>query len=163
MDLAAVAAEAVQAAEPAAAATGVSSRSRRTPRRSRAIARGSRSSLDNLVSNAVKFTSEGGSVTRRASGRPATRVSSRSPTPGMGIPAEEQEQLFERFFRSSNARRAAVPGTGLGLVIVRAIAEAHGGDVTVESEEGAGTTFRVSLPVREPESAGDDVAMQEVA
>jgi signal transduction histidine kinase len=83
----------------------------------------------------------------------------------MGIPAEEQPQLFERFFRSSNARRAAVPGTGLGLVIVRAIAEAHGGDVSVESTEGAGTTFTVRLPAGDPAGTDtpEELPMQEVA
>jgi signal transduction histidine kinase len=79
---------------------------------------------------------------------------------GIGIPADEQEQLFERFFRSSNARRAAVQGTGLGLVIVRAIAEAHGGSVAVTSLEGEGTTFRVELPLT---AAGQDVSADESA
>ena len=83
---------------------------------------------------------------------------------GMGIPAEEQAQLFERFFRSSNARRAAVPGTGLGLVIVRAIADAHGGTVGLESTEGVGTTFTVRLPAVPAAPAADaPEALQEVA
>jgi signal transduction histidine kinase len=66
---------------------------------------------------------------------------------GLGIPAAEQGRLFERFYRTEAARRAAVPGTGLGLAISKMIAEAHGGRIGVESEEGRGTTFRVELPL----------------
>jgi signal transduction histidine kinase len=73
----------------------------------------------------------------------------------MGIPEEECGRLFERFFRTSSATRAAVPGTGLGLTIVQAIAESHDGRVSVESRVGEGTTFAVELPagVREPATA----------
>jgi signal transduction histidine kinase len=66
---------------------------------------------------------------------------------GMGISKEDQEQLFERFFRTSEATSAAIQGTGLGLSIVAAIIEAHGGSISVESEVGFGTTFRIVLPV----------------
>ena len=62
---------------------------------------------------------------------------------GIGIPADEQDRLFERFYRASTARERSIEGTGLGLVIARAIAEAHGGRIGFESKEGAGTTFRV--------------------
>ena len=65
---------------------------------------------------------------------------------GMGIPANELDQLFSRFFRASTATRAAVPGVGLGLTITKAIIDAHGGDLDVESEVGVGTTFIVRLP-----------------
>ena len=67
---------------------------------------------------------------------------------GMGIPAVEQEFLFERFFRTSTATEQAIQGTGLGLAISKAIVDAHEGRITVASEEGAGTTFQVSLPLR---------------
>jgi signal transduction histidine kinase len=66
----------------------------------------------------------------------------------MGIPADEQDFLFERFFRTSTATEQAIQGTGLGLAISKAIVEAHAGRITVASEEGAGTTFRVSLPIQ---------------
>jgi len=66
---------------------------------------------------------------------------------GVGIPADEQEHLFERFFRSSTATENAIPGTGLGLTITKAIVERHGGRIEVQSAENAGTTVRVQLPL----------------
>jgi hypothetical protein len=66
---------------------------------------------------------------------------------GLGIPADEQGQLFERFFRSTNATQSAIPGSGLGLTITKAIVERHGGRIEVESTESIGTTVRVSLPL----------------
>ena len=65
----------------------------------------------------------------------------------MGIPAAEQQKLFTRFFRASNATAAEVPGTGLGLVVVKGIVEAHGGRLQLSSTEGVGTTVVVDLPV----------------
>jgi len=64
---------------------------------------------------------------------------------GIGIPVEEQEHLFERFFRASTATERHIPGTGLGLAITKAIVDAHGGTIEVESAAGRGTTFRVTL------------------
>jgi signal transduction histidine kinase len=66
---------------------------------------------------------------------------------GIGIPHEELGQLFSRFYRASTATRLAIPGTGLGLVIVRAIVERHGGTVSLDSVENEGTRVTVSLPV----------------
>jgi signal transduction histidine kinase len=103
--------------------------------------------LDNLVANAVKFTPGGGRVdlcVRGAEGRALIEVADT----GIGIPADEQSRLFERFFRASSATEQAIPGTGLGLAIAKAIVQAHGGEIAVESVEGAGTTFRVLLPFR---------------
>jgi signal transduction histidine kinase/CHASE3 domain sensor protein len=100
----------------------------------------------NLISNAIKFTPEGGVVTVRAvvaGERAAIEVADT----GIGIPMAEQARIFERFFRSSTATEQAIPGTGLGLVITKAIAEAHGGSISVRSEPGAGTCFRVELPL----------------
>ncbi len=105
--------------------------------------------LDNLISNAVKFTAEHGLVqvyADVADGRCSITVADN----GIGIPQSEQMRLFERFFRSSNATAAAIPGTGLGLTIVKAIVEAHGGTVELESDADAGTTVRVSLPADDP-------------
>jgi signal transduction histidine kinase len=102
-------------------------------------------SLINLGSNAVKFTPAGGRahMTAAADG---DRVVIEVADTGIGIPVKDQARLFDRFFRASNATDAAIPGTGLGLAIVRAIVEGHGGELQVESVEGAGTTMRVVLP-----------------
>ena len=101
--------------------------------------------LDNLVSNAVKFTPSGGTVTVKTLIRPGEIELIVSDT-GMGIPADELPRLFERFFRAERATAAAIPGTGLGLAIVKTIVTGHGGRIRVESEDGAGTTFRIVLP-----------------
>jgi signal transduction histidine kinase len=96
--------------------------------------------LDNLLANAVKFTPAGGAVTVRVDGT-ALEVSDTGP----GIPAEERERLFEAFARGGGSD---APGTGLGLTIVRAIADAHGASVEVDTEPGRGTRFRVGFTRR---------------
>jgi signal transduction histidine kinase len=101
--------------------------------------------VDNLVTNAVKFTQPGGSVTLRAydgDGRVHVDIADT----GIGIPQDELEQLFDRFFRASTARDEQMPGTGLGLAISQSIAEAHGTRLRVQSEVGHGTTFSFDLP-----------------
>ena len=108
--------------------------------------------LDNLVSNGVKFTPSGGRVDVRVRGERGRAVIEVRDT-GMGVPPGEQDHLFERFFRASKATEQAIPGTGLGLAISKAIVHAHGGRITVASEEGKGSTFRVDLPIREAQIA----------
>ncbi len=105
--------------------------------------------LDNLISNGIKFTPEGARVAVAIRQRAGSAVIEVSDT-GMGIPSGEQDRLFERFFRTSTATKAAIQGTGLGLTVVKAIVEAHGGQIAFESEEGTGTTFRVELPLVQP-------------
>ena len=102
--------------------------------------------LDNLVSNAMKFTPEGGRVDVRVRALKQRAVLEVRDS-GMGIPAGEQEFLFQRFFRTSTATEQAIQGTGLGLAISKAIVEAHSGRITVTSEEGEGTNFQVTLPL----------------
>jgi signal transduction histidine kinase len=102
--------------------------------------------LDNLVSNGLKFTRSGGRVEVRLGAEDGAAVLEVEDT-GFGIPAAEQVRLFERFFRSSNATESAIPGTGLGLTITKAIVERHGGRIEIESAENAGTTVRVRLPL----------------
>jgi signal transduction histidine kinase len=101
--------------------------------------------LDNLISNALKFTDAGGEVTVSVVRNGAFAQVAITDT-GVGIPLDEQGQLFSSFFRASTATRQAIPGTGLGLVIVRAIVEQHGGTIDLESREGKGTTVIVTLP-----------------
>ncbi|MCX5787434.1 MAG: ATP-binding protein [Elusimicrobia bacterium] len=108
--------------------------------------------LINFVSNALKFTPEGGSVvvrTRREDGRAVVSVSDT----GIGIPADKLDRMFTKFSQIRGKIQAprAVHGTGLGLVVCKEVVEAHGGKVWVESEEGKGSTFSFSLPVASAE------------
>ena len=102
--------------------------------------------VDNLVSNAIKFTPHGGTVTIEL-GIEDDRAVIKVRDTGMGIPTEELDMLFARFFRATTATRNAVPGVGLGLTITKAIITAHDGEMGVSSEEGVGTEFSVSLPL----------------
>jgi signal transduction histidine kinase len=101
--------------------------------------------LWNLLDNAVKYSPECKTVWLEASrqdGRVAIRVRDR----GLGIAPREQGEIFKKFFRATSARQAGVKGTGLGLAMVERITQAHGGQVSVESEPGAGSTFTLLLP-----------------
>jgi len=101
--------------------------------------------IDNLVNNALKFTPDGGEVTVEAFREADSWILKVTDT-GMGIPQDDLEHLFEKFFRASNADPKRTPGTGLGLTITKAIVEAHRGTISVESAQGSGTTFSVRLP-----------------
>ncbi len=105
--------------------------------------------LANLLSNAVKFTPAGGRVEVRVDRDTDEAVLTISDT-GAGIPAADRDRVFERFFRGASATRQVIPGTGLGLTICKAIVEAHGGSIMVDSDEGRGATFTVRLPLQEP-------------
>jgi signal transduction histidine kinase len=99
----------------------------------------------NLVSNAIKYTPQGGSVTVRAwseDGRIRLEVSDT----GIGIPEEALPRIFTEFYRAKNAKAMNVEGTGLGLVIAKDVIEQHGGEISVRSVVGEGSTFSVSLP-----------------
>ena len=101
--------------------------------------------LTNLVDNAIKFNREGGTVIVRhegVAGRDRIHVSDA----GEGIPAEHLARIFERFYRIDRARSRSLGGTGLGLAIVKHLARAHGGEATVRSAAGRGSTFTVELP-----------------
>ena len=102
--------------------------------------------LDNLLSNAMKFTPRGGEVTLALGRRGDDAVIDVADT-GTGIPVSEQDEIFERFFRTEAAGEQAIPGTGLGLAISRTIVEAHGGTITFRTRENVGTTFTIRLPV----------------
>jgi signal transduction histidine kinase len=105
--------------------------------------------LDNLVGNAIKFTPAGGTITivlHREGSLVALEVSDE----GIGIPAEKIERIFERFYQVDGSTKRRFGGTGLGLALVKEIAEAHNGHVSVQSEVGKGSTFTVILPLIRP-------------
>jgi signal transduction histidine kinase len=103
--------------------------------------------VDNLISNSVKFTPEGGSITVRLRPEPGGRAAIEVADTGMGIPEAEQAKLFDHFYRSSGARLKEIEGTGLGLAIVKTIVEGHDGTIAFDSSEGEGTTATISLPL----------------
>lgn len=102
--------------------------------------------VDNLVSNALKFTPEGGTVRVAVTPLPDGGARLAVSDTGIGIPADELAQLTSRFFRATNATRRAIPGVGLGLSITKAVVDAHGGGMEIRSTAGQGTTFVVTLP-----------------
>src|SRR5688572_1095662 len=100
--------------------------------------------LTNLVDNGIKFGREHGAVTISHHSGPRDQISVTDD--GDGIPAQHLERLFERFYRLDRARSREMGGTGLGLAIVKHLALLHGGEVTVDSELGKGSTFTIHLP-----------------
>lgn len=101
--------------------------------------------IANLLLNAIKYTPADGTVAIKARNHDGSVLVEITDT-GIGIPKQEQHKVFDEFFRATNARRTERDGTGLGLSIVKYIVERHGGQISVESEEGHGTTFRLILP-----------------
>ena len=105
-----------------------------------------RRALDNLVSNALKFTPAEGHVTMRLFGGEDTVTLQVSDT-GVGIPNDQLERIFERFYQVDGSTTRRYGGVGLGLALVKGIVEAHGGQITVTSQAGQGTTFTIKMPV----------------
>lgn len=101
--------------------------------------------LDNVVSNAVKYSRDGGNVTVRGERVDGAVVLSVSDD-GIGIAREDQEHVFDRFYRAEAVRGGSVSGTGLGLYIAHEIVRAHGGRIELRSEPGVGTEVRITLP-----------------
>jgi signal transduction histidine kinase len=108
--------------------------------------------VDNIFNNAIKFTPSGGAITGFVKREGRDAVVQISDT-GRGIPPEELEDVFTKFFRSPGVQVDAIPGTGLGLAISKAIIEAHGGTIEVTSTVGVGTTLEVRLPLAGPRVA----------
>lgn len=102
--------------------------------------------LSNLVANALKYSPDGGKIRLggHADGDYALVYVSDQ---GIGIPAEEQERIFERFYRIDNRLRRDTQGSGLGLYLTKAIVEAHGGHISVQSQMGRGSRFLFTLPL----------------
>ena len=106
--------------------------------------------ITNLLFNAIKYTPENKTVHLEAKNYDDDIQIDIIDT-GIGIPADEIENIFDEFFRASNAKNSEKDGTGLGLSIVKQIVERHGGRITAESQEGKGTKFTVTLPKNNPE------------
>jgi two-component system phosphate regulon sensor histidine kinase PhoR len=104
-----------------------------------------RQAMDNLLDNAMKYTPTGGRVILRCATE-GDKVTVEVEDTGIGIEPEHLDRIFERFYRVDKARSRELGGTGLGLSIVKHIVESHGGEVSVTSRPGAGSTFRVTLP-----------------
>jgi signal transduction histidine kinase len=106
-----------------------------------------RQALSNILSNAIKYSRDGGAViigyARRGASHTITITDS-----GIGIPKHEQGSVFKGYYRTSNAQRASTYGSGFGLYLAKNLIEAHGGTLTFTSEEGKGTVFTISLPVK---------------
>lgn len=147
-DIVAVAREAVEAATPRARQFGVDLHFEAREESVSLLGDAGRlgQALDNIVSNAIKYSPEGGAVRVRLLPGP-TEVTIEVQDHGMGIALDEQEHLFERFFRASTAVDLHIQGVGLGLMVVKTIIEAHGGRVSVQSQPGSGTTFGIVLPL----------------
>ena len=113
--------------------------------------------LSNLIGNALKFTPAGGTVQVSLDAQEAWCHLSVRDT-GPGIPAEEQERLFDRFYTARRAGDMPAPSTGIGLALARELVELHGGTIEVESEPGFGATFVVTLPLSMAGFTGADGA-----
>lgn len=101
--------------------------------------------FDNIMNNAIKYSPDGGTITCRLQETHNSVVISVSDQ-GMGIPRKDLPHVFDRFYRVDKARARSMGGTGLGLAISKEVIQRHGGKIWVDSIEGKGTTFSVSLP-----------------
>ncbi len=107
--------------------------------------------IDNLVSNAIKYSPKGGEIrlTGKVEGDMVTLAISDQ---GVGIPADERDHIFEPFYRVDDTLTRQTQGTGLGLYLAQAVVKAHGGTISVESKPERGSTFTIRLPREVTES-----------
>ena len=105
-----------------------------------------RATLQNLLENAIKYNHEGGEIAVNFQEDGGFLEVSLSDT-GIGIPDEEQKNIFNRFFRAKNAIKVETDGSGLGLYIAKGIVEKHGGKISFESRVGHGSVFRFTIPI----------------
>ena len=104
--------------------------------------------VDNIMNNAIKYSPDGGVITCRLLETHNNVILSISDQ-GLGIPKKDLDHVFDRFFRVDKARSRAQGGTGLGLAISKEVIELHHGRIWVDSVEGKGSTFYISLPYEE--------------
>ena len=158
VDLNAVAAQAVIAHQPRALESGLTLTFTPHPANPLVISEANALTqvVNNLVTNAINYTREGGITVAIDLDRAAGRAGLIVRDTGLGITPEDREHIFDRFYRGEQAVQQAIPGTGLGLGIVKEIVDLHGGRIEVESESGKGSVFTVWLPVAPPQ-AGDRV------
>ena len=109
--------------------------------------------LTNLIDNAIKFNAEKGSVSVSFMQKNGKDYISVTDT-GEGISGDHLQRIFERFYRTDRARSREIGGTGLGLAVSQKIIREHGGELLVESKEGAGATFRLVIARLDDESGG---------
>jgi signal transduction histidine kinase len=108
--------------------------------------------VEHVLSNALKYTPDGGSISVTLTADRAGVTLDITDT-GVGVPPEERERLFQRFFRGSNIRNEGMPGTGLGLAISRTVIERHGGTIALSDHgDEPGTTVQIRLPIFESAS-----------
>ena len=110
--------------------------------------------IDNLMNNAIKYSPDGGTITVRLF-RSREHVLISIADQGLGIPRADLAKVFDRFYRVDKARSRQQGGTGLGLAISKEIVEAHRGRIWVNSTEGRGSTFYISLPYEAYDPGGD--------
>jgi len=148
IDLTSLIDEVVTEAKPAATSAGVSLEggSSTEALKVKGDAIGIKQVITNLVGNAIKYNHPQGTVKVSARAEGSSAILEVEDT-GMGIAATEQQHIFDRFYRVDKSRSRSQGGSGLGLAIVKKIVEEHGGAVSVESNPGQGSTFRVSLPL----------------
>jgi len=109
-----------------------------------------RVAVDNVLDNAIKYTPPGGKITVTLDYLKKTKeIEFKIQDTGVGIPVDQRERVFSKFFRGANVMRMDTEGSGLGIFITKNIIEAHGGKIWFESEENKGTTFFFTLPVKE--------------
>jgi len=114
--------------------------------------------LTNLVSNALKFSPSGGQVTVRAAPGPHDMVRFEVHDTGLGIPPEERERVFDKFYQVGRVDGERPAGSGLGLTIARHLVELHGGSLQIKSREGQGTTVTCTLPIKAVTEEEEDEA-----
>jgi two-component system sensor histidine kinase GlrK len=119
--------------------------------------------LDNLISNAVKFTPDGGTITLRAENDAEGRnLLFDVADTGPGVPAEERPRIFDAFYQGATPQGGLVRGTGIGLSVVQEFVHAHGGTIELRQGEFSGAHFRLTLPLMPVAANGHRLARGEV-